>query len=260
MTSKAMRYESARERRELILEALRSSGFLAVADLTREFGVSDMTVRRDLRKLAAVGEARVVRGGVSLPHGVFGPAGFSGRANAHADAKRRIATAARELVGVGDTIAVDAGTTAYELGAALPDGWSGCVVTHSVPLLQLMLDRSPARVVGLGGDLFADSQAFVGPMTVDAATRVRVRTFFLGAAAIDERGVYVAMDVERPTKQALMDIADEVVLLVDHGKFETSAPVRLCPLARLHAVVTDRPPGAAVSERLTAEGIRLVLA
>lgn len=260
MTSRALRYESARERRELILEALRSNGFLAVADLTHELGVSDMTVRRDLRKLAEVGEARVVRGGVSLPHGAFGPAGFSGRANTHTDAKRGIAAAARELVGAGDTIAIDAGTTAYELGAALPDGWGGCVVTHSVPLLHLMLDRPTARVVGLGGDLFAESQAFVGPMTVDAAARVRVRTFFLGAAAIDERGIYVAMDVERPTKQALMDIADEVVLLVDHGKFRTSAPVRLCPLARLHTVVTDRPPGAAVSERLTTEGIRLVLA
>jgi hypothetical protein len=78
------------------------------------------------------------------------------------------------------------------------------------------------HVIGLGGDLLVESQAFVGPMTVDATSRVRVRTCFLGAAAADERGVYVATDIERPTKQALMDIADEVILLADHAKFGTS--------------------------------------
>lgn len=260
MTSRPLRYDSVDERRGFILETLRSTGFLAVADLSRQLGVSDMTVRRDLRKLAENGEARIVHGGVSLPHDSLGPAGFAGRTNSNTDAKQRIAHAALELLTPGDTIAVDAGTTTYELSAALRDDWDGCVVTHSVPVLQLMLERPAVRAIGLGGDLFPTSQAFVGPMSVDAAARVRVRTFFLGAAAIDAGGVYVAMDIECPTKQALMDIADEVVLLVDHGKFERSAPVRLCPLSRLQGVVTDEQPSAAVSDRLAAEGVELILA
>lgn len=260
MPSESLRYESPHERRGFILDSLRSTGFLAVADLSRELGVSDMTVRRDLRKLAATGEARVVRGGVSLPHGTLERHNFTGRTSAQAEAKREIAHAAKELIAPGDAVALDAGTTAYELAASLSETFDGCVVTHSVPILQLMVDQTAPRVVGLGGDLFPDSQAFVGPMSVDAATRLRVRTFFLGAAAIDERGVYVSMDLERPTKQALMDIADEVTLLADHGKFETSAPVLLCPLQRLHRVVTDKRPAAGVADRLAAEGVQLIVA
>lgn len=255
-----LRYDGAPERRDWILEALRSARFLSVSDMSRELGVSDMTVRRDLRKLEEVGEVRTVHGGASLPHGAPQASTFGARAALNADGKSRIAAVAGGLVGPADTVAVDAGTTAYELASTLPSTYSGCVITHSVPVIQLMLSRPGTRVVGLGGELYHDSQTFVGPMTVDAASGVRVRTFFLGAAALDERGVYVATDVERPTKQALMDIADEVVLLADSDKLATSAPVLLCPLDRLTALVTDREPPAPFVDRLRAGDVRLHVA
>lgn len=235
------RYDSAPARREFTLEAVRTAGFVSVADLARELRVSDMTVRRDLRKLAADGEVEIVHGGVRLA-APERTTGFVRRASANPSAKRLIGQRAADLVQSGDTIAIDAGTTAYELAAAVPPGFGGCIVTHSVPVIQLMLHRPGVRTVGLGGDLFPASQAFVGPMTADAAKGLRLRTFFMGAAAVDARGVYVATDVERPTKQALMDIADGVILLADQDKFKTSAPVLLCPLDRLSALVTDVPP------------------
>src|SRR5690606_20560027 len=155
----------------------------------------------------------------------------------------------------------DAGTTTCALADALPEEFTGCVVTHSVPVIhRLMSSRTQTRLVGLGGDLLRASEAFVGPMTVDAAAHVRVRMFFLGAAAVDGRGVYVAADTERPTKLALMDAADEVVLLADHTKFATSAPVRLCALERLTTIVTDRRPPADLRRQLTAAGVRLLVA
>lgn len=255
-----LRYDGARQRRDQILQVLRSAGFLSVSDMSRELGVSDMTVRRDLRKLEWAGEVRIVRGGASLPHGTLQTSTFGARAGRNAEGKSRIAAAARELVRPGDTIAIDAGTTAYELAAALPGAYSGCVVTHSVPVIHLMLSRPDTRLVSLGGDLYHPSQAFAGPMTVDTASGVRVRSFFLGAAALDERGVYVAADVERPTKLALMEIADEVVLLADGDKLATSAPVLLCPLDRLSTVVTDRRPPRPFVARLRAANVRLHVA
>lgn len=260
MTESSMRYDSAPARRRAILEALRASGFVSIADLTRDLGVSDMTVRRDLRKLEESDEVRVVRGGVSVPHGPLHAPAFVSRAGVAADAKRRIAAAAVKLIGPADTVAIDAGTTTYALAEALPDGFRGSVVTHSVPVIQLMLNRGSSRVVGLGGDVLQESQAFVGPMTVDAASRLRVRILFLGAAAIDARGIYVATDIERPTKQALINIADQIVLLADHTKFTTSAPVLLCTWDHVSDVVTDVEPSAQIKDQLDRAGVTLHVA
>jgi DeoR/GlpR family transcriptional regulator of sugar metabolism len=256
----AMRYDSAPARRQMIMEALRESGFVSVTDLTRRLGVSDMTIRRDLRKLEQQGEVRVVHGGVSALHGPLHNPAFVSRANMDASAKRAIAEAARTLVAPTDTIAIDAGTTAYALAQALPEDFRGTVVTHSIPVIQLLLNRGIGRVVGLGGELLVESQAFAGQMTVEAASGLRVRTLFLGAAAVDRRGVYVATDTERPTKLALMDIADEVVLLADHAKFATSAPVLLCSHERVDILVTDAPPPPAIAQHLGKTGTEIVIA
>lgn len=255
-----MRYDSAPRRRRWILERLRESGFISVASLTRDLRVSDMTVRRDLRKLEDRGEVRVVHGGVSLLHGPMHDPAFVGRTGLQATAKQAIAQAAYALVDHTDTLAIDAGTTTYALAKALPLDFAGTVITHSVPVIQMLLTRGRVRVVGLGGDLLHESQAFAGQMTVDAARGLRVGTLFLGAAAVDERGVYVATDNERPTKLALIDIADRVVLLADHSKFSAAAPVLLCPLDRIDVLVTDRPVPPGTESVLEQAGTSVILA
>jgi DeoR family transcriptional regulator, fructose operon transcriptional repressor len=235
----ALRYDSAPARRRAILDEVERAGFVSVTDLTRMLGVSDMTVRRDLRKLQHQGRVRVVHGGVSALAGpVFSPA-FAGRAGLEANAKRRIGQAAIGLIPDGATVAVDAGTTAFSAVQALPESFHGSVVTHSIPVMQLLLSRGAVRVVGLGGELLSSSQAFVGPRTVEATKDLRAQTLLLGCAAVDANGLYVASDNERPTKLALMDIADQVVLLADSTKFRASAPVRLCGWERVSSVVTN---------------------
>jgi DeoR/GlpR family transcriptional regulator of sugar metabolism len=256
VTSASLRYEGAPARREAILERVRIAGFCSIADLAEELAVSDMTVRRDVRRLNERGEVRVVHGGVSLPPDQE----FSVRERANPGSKDRIGAAAAGLIGPGDTIALDAGTTAHALVNALPESFTGSVVTHSVPVMQALLNVPGARCVGLGGDLYAPSRAFVGPATVEAAARLRVRWCFLGAAAVDDRGCYGVYDLERPTKQALMDIADHIVLLVDGGKFRSSAPVLLATLDRFHTVVTDAEPPPGIRAALDERGVRLHLA
>lgn len=248
--STSLRYVSAPERRRSILSAVGDTGFVSVSELTQRLGVSDMTVRRDLRKLAHQGKVRIVHGGVSaLSTSPHSPA-FTGRAEEHAAGKRAIGEAVARDLSLRATVAVDAGTTTYAVVQALPDTFRGTVVTHSVPVMQLLLARGLGRVVGLGGELLAESQAFVGPRTVDAVAGLRVQTLLLGAAAVDERGIYVSTDNERPTKLALMSIADRVVLLIDSSKFLASSPVHLCGWDDITAVVTDAPPPDEVVERL----------
>lgn len=255
-----LRYEAAPARRDAVLARVHARGFCTVAELAAHLGVSEMTVRRDVRRLAELGDVRVVHGGVSLPHHTVASAAFDARLQANTAAKRRVAEAGARLVEPGDTIAADAGTTTHMLVSALPEGFDGCVVTHSIPVMQTLLGRPGARCVGLGGDLYAPSRAFVGPATVEATARLRVRWCFLGAAAVDERGCYGVADLERPTKTALMDVAERVVLLADADKFRRSAPVLLAPVERLHAVVTDGEPPAAFRAALDERGVHLITA
>lgn len=259
MGAEGFRYDAAPARREAIRSRVHERGFCTVAELAGHLGDSEMTVRRDVRRLHKAGELRAVHGGVSLFQDTVAGAGFDARLHANTAAKRRVAAVAARLVADGDTIAVDAGTTAHALVTALPDSFTGSVVTHSIPVLQAMLGRPRARCVGLGGDLYAPSRAFVGPATVEATAGRRVRWCFLAAAAVDERGCYGVADLERPTKHALMEIADETVLLVDAEKFRHVAPVPLAPLDRLHAVVSDAEPAAPVRAALAAAGVRLLL-
>lgn len=253
MTSGSMRYVGATDRRDYILDTLRRRGFLSVAALSRDLRVSDMTIRRDLRRLEESGQAQVVHGGASLPHGSFHTSAFAVRAGTNSVAKGLIAELALTLIRPHHTIAVDAGTTAYQLADALPRSFHGLVVTNSVPVIQLLLSVPDRPLIGLGGDLVRASQAFAGPMTAEDARRLRVDTFFLGAAAVDENGPYVAADIERATKLALMDIADRVVLLADHDKFMHRAPVLLAPLSRIDVVVSDAIPADLVGALDSAE-------
>lgn len=255
-----MRYDTAPARRRWILDHLRETGFVSVTTLTRALGVSDMTVRRDLRKLQERGEVRVVHGGVSLRQGPLHHPAFLSRTGQHEEAKTAIAAAAFAEIRAGMPLAVDAGTTTYAVARALPDSFRDTVVTHSIPVIQLLLSRGRVRVLGLGGDLVHESQAFAGPMTVAQIRHLRIGTFFLGAAAVDEDGLYVAAHQERATKLALIDAAERVVLLADHSKFDRRGAILLCPLDPIDVVVTDAPASPTMTRILRAAGVHTLLA
>lgn len=249
-TAAPLRYDDAPARRRYVVTRLRDRGFLSIADLARELGVSDMTVRRDLRRLQGRGEVRMVHGGATLLHGTLQTPGFIARAGAQSEPKRELAACALTLLRNDDTVAIDSGTTAFQLASALPETFTGTVVTHSVPVLSLLLHHPAVHVIGLGGQLHTPSQAFVGPLMVAGAQQLKVRVAFIGAAAVDEGGVYVDADIERSTKLALMDIAQVTVLIADSSKFTEPAPVRLCTLDRVHTLVTDRALPRRMRERM----------
>jgi DeoR/GlpR family transcriptional regulator of sugar metabolism len=259
VTSEVATPTSAAARRQAIMRRLHTTGFASITDLSQLFGVSDMTIRRDLKRLSETGELRVVHGGASLPHGTLRTASFASRAGQQAESKRRIAEQAATLIEHNATVAVDAGTTAYELATHLPPGFQGTVITHSIPVLQHLLGLPDVQVVALGGQLLADSQALAGEITIRCLEGLHAEIFFLAAAAINAGGIYVTADVERPTKRALIDICDRVVVLADHTKFTTSAPIRLVTFDLVDVVVTDQPPPPAVADALRAADVELVV-
>jgi DeoR/GlpR family transcriptional regulator of sugar metabolism len=240
MTDPYIQNEGAPERRTWITTKLRTAGFLAITDIARELRVSTMTARRDLHALQVAGEVRLVHGGA-----ILSPADLHHRAfpdDGNTAARERVARRAAAMIRTADTIAVDAGPTAHALAMALPDHFRGSVITHSLPVLQLLDEQTTkARTVALGGELLPDRHAFVGPTTEAAVGELRARTFFFSPAAMDARGTYARSPAEASLQRRLIAIADEVVLVATHDVLTGSAPACVAALTELTSLITDRP-------------------
>lgn len=268
---------AAGDRRRQLLALVRRDGFAGVTALSQALGVSQMTVRRDLRRLADEDVVRLVHGGATVARTPGEVAPRPEEATAHAsvepellayteredsarDAKARIGKAAAALVERGATIGVDAGTTALEVARHLPRRFDGVVVSHSIPVLTLMLERLNVRVIGVGGELLHASRAMVGAQTADQVRGLRLRLLVLGAGAVDGDGIYVHSQVELQAKRALVDVAEKVVLVADSRKLSASAPVRVCGFDRIDAWVVERPLPTVLAEAARRNGSRVVIA
>ncbi|MDU7361170.1 MAG: DeoR/GlpR family DNA-binding transcription regulator [Propionibacteriaceae bacterium] len=242
---------SADDRREHIKRDLQQSGFVSVKGLTRRFGVSDMTVRRDLRRLEEEGELRIVHGGASLPIG----ADYSQRGQSEPNAKATIGRFAASLLPRNATVLMDAGTTVAAVAQSLPDDFGGYVITHSVPVVEALLQRPGQHVHCLGGEVRSESRAMIGPTTVENLAKVNAQYLVLGAAAVNDHGVFVDKDIERGTKSALISASQRVILVVDRTKFTKLSPVVLAPLAVVDEIVTDANPPTAIADVCESLGI-----
>lgn len=270
---------AADDRRRRLLATVQAHGFASVTQLSELLGVSQMTVRRDLQRLSADSGVHLVHGGATATSGPVEAAAdgqvrptgaraaaeqaispFSTRERVAARGKQRIGRAAAALVERRATLGVDAGTTALEVVRHLSVRFEGVVVTHSVPVLAELVERSGVRVIGIGGELLPETRSMVGGRAAEQLRGLRLRLLVLGAGAVDADGVYVRSQVELEAKQVLLEIADEVVLVADSGKLTASAPVRLCGLDRVDTWVVDRPLPPALAEATRRNGSRVVVA
>jgi DeoR family transcriptional regulator of aga operon len=217
-----------------------TQGYCTITELSEAFGVSEMTVRRDIAKLAEERGLRSVHGGVTslAPAALYGSS-FLLRSDKRAEIKRQIAAAAVEFIAPSGIIAIDAGTTAADLIAVLPPDRRLSVVSNSLPVLTGLASSADVEVIGLGGTFHFESQSFSGPTTVRSIADLQIGTFFLGASGVNERGVFCGNDFDAVTKRALIEVSEHVVLLCDSSKFSTTAMARVASLSSVTTVVTD---------------------
>lgn len=244
----------AKIRQAQIISLVMDQGFVSVRDLAEQLEVSDMSIRRDAELLSQSGDLVRVRGGLLKP-ALASNVPDDNRGGVVPSSKRAIAEAALNLVGDTDVVSIDAGTTALELAQILPDSFCGTVITHSLPVLELMEGRPQVTVIALGGDLYRRSRAFVGTAALRAIKELRATTFFMGAAAADCDGMYASFDMEKELKRALVQMAQRVVLLVDHSKFQVTAPVFLLGWDDRFTVVADELPAASTVEVIGRSGV-----
>lgn len=252
-----LRYESAPARRDRILDVVRERGFCNVVELATLLDVSEMTVRRDFRTLAELGLVRQVHGGISAITSLPGPIDFRLRAAECQDAKREIAVAALAELEPGSVVGLDAGTTTLEVARQLPSDIRLTIVTHSLPALAVLAGRESLEVIGLGGHLHPDTQAFTGTTTVRSIADIRVATLLLAATSIRDGSMWCTNTFDAESKQALIRAADRTVLLVDSSKFQATAAMRVGDLSSVHKVITDSGADSSVLRGLERQGVEV---
>lgn len=233
----------ASQRHAVILDRLAADGAVRVSDLVERLGVSDMTVRRDIERLAADGLLERVHGGAVAVGGgrSSDEPGFTAKAALHLGAKRAIARAAAAHVRPGAAIGISAGTTTFELARAVLDVPGLTVVTNSVPVAQLFHEGgTDDQTVVLTGGVRTPSDALVGPVTVASLRSLHVDLLFLGAHGVDLRaGLTTPNLVESETNRALVASAGRVCLLADSSKWGTVGLSTFADLADVDLLVTD---------------------
>jgi DeoR/GlpR family transcriptional regulator of sugar metabolism len=226
------------ERRDAILERLRTDGKVVATELSAALDVSPDTVRRDLRELADAGLLRRVHGG-ALPPAV-GAATYATRLEQAPDAKAAIARATVRLLRDGQVILLDAGTTTLEVARHLPPGLAATVITNSPPVAVELAEHKGIEVVVLGGSLAKDAKALVGASTVDALRQVRADVLVLGVCSVHpEIGITALDHQESQVKRAMIANAAEVVAVLSAEKLGSAAPYVIAPIEELTYLVTD---------------------
>jgi DeoR/GlpR family transcriptional regulator of sugar metabolism len=244
------------QRRQEILRAVRG-GQAHVSDLATSFGVSEMTVRRDLRALASDGKLERVRGG-AVHAGVEEP--FAQIEVERFETKDRIGAAAAAMVSDGQTVMIDIGTSTLQLARHL-HGRRVTVVTTNLAVLEELLPDPDIELVLPGGTVRRNYRSLVGVVAEDSLRQLKADVAVLGTSAVDtELGVWDTTMVEVPIKRLMIAAADCVVLLADAAKFAMSGVVRVCGPESIDHVVTDAPLPAACRSAVDAAGIEVTVA
>ncbi len=246
-------------RQTTILNTLGQHERVSVRELAAQFGVTEMTVRRDLRELEAQGLlVRTHGGGLAM-----GKIRFLNSAFPHyavTPEKAAIGKVAAGLVQPGQTVMVDTGTTALEVARHLPANAGITVATNSLCVAQ-ELYGSPLNVLLLGGFLRREFPSLYGPLTEQMLNGFHVDFLFMGCDGADSADGFYTADLHVSSlEQAMMRIANHIVVVTEHAKFGRKAFARYARPEEVHTLVTDAGVSDIDRATLEGQGVRVVIA
>lgn len=242
------------ERQQRILERLRAEGRVLAGELAAAFAVSEDSVRRDLRELAAQGLCRRVYGGALLP--TARPTALKQRRGEHAARKLALARCAAALVKPGQVLLIDAGSTNAALAAALPAQAGLTVVTNAPHVAQVLLDREGFAVQLIGGRVDARIGGAVGAQALDQLRGLRADLCFPGTCAIDAaRGLWGTDGEEALFKRAMIAASDETVVIATVDKLGATATHHVAELARVQHLVVEHAAERKLRQAFATHGV-----
>ena len=249
----------ARERQEHIARIVEEHGRARVADLAGRFDVSAVTIRKDL--LALESEHRLVRahgGAIAVDRSRSEPS-FDVRERLQTEQKIRIGAAGAALVHDGESIVMDASTTALSVARHIKahGAWTQLtIITNGLRIAFELAGHPGLTVLMLGGRVRWEAMSVVGQLGDGLFSRINVQTAFLGAAGFTlDSGLSDATDEEAQIKRSMVAAAREVIAIVDHTKWERAAFATFCPIDKIGSVLTDTDAPSEMVDALRGRGV-----
>ena len=235
-------------RLEAVLQLLKENTTASISEIAELFQVSQMTIRRDLQKLAEAGQVIRIPGGARIEHWHGMERGFFERLEKMSPAKKSIGKAAASLVHDGESVVFDSGTTTLYAARELRFHRNVVVVTFSLAVLEELASAEEIRVELTGGVYRSSSHDLIGHGVADSLKSIYADHVMFGATAVSfNRGVMV----EDPDAQReLLQAGKQKILLVDSSKIGVEATYRLCGIEDCDLIVTDRMLPSAHLDRL----------
>jgi DeoR/GlpR family transcriptional regulator of sugar metabolism len=227
------------QRRRHLLSVLARDGRIVAKAVSQELGVSEDTIRRDLRDLAQEGRLQRVHGG-ALP---ASPAvvDFAGRQRLAPAAKVAIGRAAAAMVRPGQVVILDGGTTSAQVARHLAPDLVATVVTHSPTIAVELVTHPSVEVVVIGGRLFKHSVVAVGAAALEALEHVRADVYFMGVTGVHPEAGLTTGDLEEAyMKRALSRHAAETIVLASAEKLGVASPYMIAAVTEASGLVTER--------------------
>lgn len=228
-----------KQRKQLILSRLKQEGQIVAATLSAELGLSEDTIRRDLRALAAEGHLQRVHGGALPASPALGD--FAARTHVEPAAKQAIARAAAALVRPGQVVFLDGGTSCEQLALQLPATLAATVVTHSPTIALALVPHPHIEVVLIGGRLFKHSVVAVGAAALESIRRIHADTYFMGVTGVHPQTGLTTGDLEEAhTKRALMTQSAETWVLASNEKLNAASNCVIAPCTEATGLIVER--------------------
>jgi DeoR family transcriptional regulator of aga operon len=250
-------------RRLAILDAVRESKVVHVAELSRRFSVSEVSIRRDLAKLAEYGLLTRVHGGAISPVGQAPDPSYDDKSRLYLEEKKRIGRAAAGLIHPGDRIILDSGTTVLQVALEVA-GRAGLervtAITSSLPAFRALAAARHVQLIVLGGIFLPAHQALVGPQTLANLQDLHADRLFLGTDGLTTAsGITTSAVLEAEVSRAMVRAVDEVVVVTDSSKFGRAGLSTIMPLAGVRRLITDTHAPKEFVEALREQGVEVIL-
>ena len=255
-----MNASSAKERRALILRLLEQKEEVQVTELSRETGISEVTIRKDLTVLQNRHLLLRTRGGAMRK-----PVENNNEETAidrkrlfNIKDKERIGEEAVKLIKDGDFIMLDSGTTTLEVARHLGDFQHLRIITNAMNIATELMQYKRFDVVLLGGNVRMNSQSMVGPLALSVLRNFRGYKLFLGVDSFSlENGVSTPDLEEALLNQIMIQQAGKVIAVFDSSKFNKRSFVHVAEVGQLDYIITDRAIPVGMPSKLKAAGIEV---
>jgi DeoR family transcriptional regulator, aga operon transcriptional repressor len=243
------------ERFGRILELLAGDGSVAVGDLARDLGVSEATIRRDLRSLDDQRLLARAHGG-AVAHGTLYELPVRYRTGQRREEKQRIARAARERVADGSVVALTGGTTTTEVARAIADREGLTIVTNALNIAAELAVRPNLKLIVTGGVARSASYELIGPLAETTLEGLNVDVAFVGVDGLDQdAGLTTHHEMEAAVNAAMIARARRAIVVADATKLGRRALARICVLADVDELITDATADRAQLAALGAAGL-----